>query len=92
MLLFFPWYFDLKSYYVTMCCTENKYASMLLQPVPSRGQLQQVRGNDSAGIEIPGLDTATTSTSVHALKKHRLQIKPGSGLYTAMELHFYFFP
>ena len=35
-----------------------------------------------------GLDMATTSsTSVHALKKHQLQIKPGSGLHTAMEFH-----
>ena len=52
------------------------------------GQLQQAEKTDSAGIKIPGLDMATTSsTSVHALKKRRLQIKPGSGLYTAMEFH-----
>ena len=45
-------------------------------PVPSRGQLQQAGKTDSAGIKIPGLDMATTSsTCVHALKKRRLQIK-----------------
>ena len=55
-------------------------------PIPSRVQLQQAGKTDSAGTEIPGLDMATTSsTSVHALEKRRLQIKPGSGLYTAME-------
>ena len=53
-------------------------------PVPSRGQLQQVWKIVPAGIEVPGLDTATTSSSsVHALKKRRLEIKSGSGLYTA---------
>ena len=57
-------------------------------PVPSREQLQQVWKIVSAGIEVPGLDTATTSsTSVHALKKGHLQIKSGSGLYMAMEFH-----
>ena len=46
---------------------------------------KQAGRTDPAGIEIPGFDMATTSiTSVHALKKHRLQIKPGSGLYTAI--------
>ena len=62
-----------------------------LNPPPlvlSQGQLQQVGKTDSAGTEIPWLDMASTSnTSVHALKKCCLQIKPGSGLYTAMEFH-----
>ena len=50
-------------------------------PVPSRGQLQQAGKTDSAGIEITGLDMATTSrTSVHALKKRRLQIEHGYGI------------
>ena len=51
-------------------------------PVQSLGQLQQAWKTNSSAIEIPGLDTATSpSTSVHALKKSRLQIKPGSGGY-----------
>ena len=38
-------------------------------PVLSLGQLLQAVKTDSAGNEIPGFDTATTSgTSVHALK------------------------
>ena len=76
------------------CCTgEEREGSKTkaLNPPPlvlSRGQLQQVGKTDSAGIEIPWLDMASTSsTSVHALKKRCLQIKPGSGLYTAMEFH-----
>ena len=37
---------------------------------PCSGQLQQAGKTDSAGIEIPEFDTATTSsTSVHALLK-----------------------
>ena len=47
---------------------------------------------DSAGTEIPRLDTATTSTtSVHVLEKCRLQSKPGGEFYTAMEFHSFFY-
>ena len=49
-------------------------------------ETKQAGRTDPAGIEIPGFDMATTSiTSVHALKRHCcLQIKAGSGLYTAI--------
>ena len=41
-------------------------------------------------LKYLGYDMATTSsTSVYALKKRRLQIKPGSALYTAIEFHHF---
>ena len=57
------------------CCTGEgefprpKRSSTHHRPSQVDGQLQQAGNTNSAGIEIPGLDMATTSsTFVHALK------------------------
>ena len=57
-------------------------------PIPSRDSCSKLERLIQQEFEIPGLDTATTSgTSVHALKKSRLKMKPGRVLYIVMEFH-----
>ena len=54
----------------------TKSLNTLPRLVSSRGQLQQAGKTDSAGIKIPSLDMATTSsTSLHALKGEDTQEK-----------------
>ena len=56
-------------------------------PVLSLGYLQQAEKTDSAGIEIPGLDTATTSsTFVHALKTASFANQARNGVIDGYEI------